>query len=182
MRRAGPGAAALAGLLLMLPCGGTAIAATPAPPPAAAPTAAAAPGTVVRKDTLRATPAVTAKAVGTVASGAPVSLGERRGFWQRVDSGGLRGWLRLASIRARGGSSGGAGLAALATGRGLGGAVSSTAARGLSATDLTGATPDPAALARVEALAVGEDEARRFSTEAGLVPQSSPYLKPGRKP
>ena len=99
MRRAGPGAAALAGLLVLLPCGGRAIAATPAPPPAAAPTAAAAPGTVVRKDTLRATPAVTAKAVGTVASGAPVSLGERRGFWQRVDSGGLRGWL-LAAVAA----------------------------------------------------------------------------------
>jgi hypothetical protein len=136
-------------------------------------------GTVTRDDVIRAEPVATGAAVATVRTGATVSVVDRNGFWRRVEGPAGKGWLRMSSVRVDSAASAGAGLAALATGRGAtGNVVTTSGARGISAEDLTGATPDAAELQEVETLAVTPEQARRFAGEAGLAPRELAYLPP----
>ena len=51
-------------------------------------------------DVVRAEPAPSAAAVLRLKAGAPVVLGERRGFWRRIESEtGASGWVRLSTLR-----------------------------------------------------------------------------------
>jgi hypothetical protein len=80
-------------------------------------------------------------------------------------------------VRVDSAASAGAGLAALATGRGAtGNVVTTSGTRGISAEDLTGAAPDAAELQEVETLAVTPEQARRFAGEAGLASRDLAYL------
>lgn len=134
-------------------------------------------GTVTRDDVIRAEPLATSATVAQVKTGAKLGILERNGFWRRVEGPEGQGWLKLSSVRVESGESAGAGLAALATGRGAtGNVVTTSGTRGISAEDLTGSSPDTAELQRVEALAVAPEEARVFAADGGLVPRSLAYL------
>jgi hypothetical protein len=139
---------------------------------------AAVPGVTTRRDSLRQTPAASAKVVTVLPAGANVGMAERRGFWQRVESPTGNGWLKLASVRSLSGKADTAGLAALATGRGMtGNIVSSSGARGLSAEDLVEASANTETLAALETWGVAEQEARQFAGDGELVARKLPYLR-----
>jgi Bacterial SH3 domain len=136
-------------------------------------------GTVTRDDVIRAEPAAAGARVAGIKAGTTVKVAERSGFWRRVESTAGNGWLKLSSVRVDSGDSSGAGLAALATGRGAtGNVVTTSGTRGVSAHDLTGAAPDAAELQRVEAMGVTGEQASAFATDAGLTPRSLDYLAP----
>ena len=134
-------------------------------------------GTITRDDVLRAGPVATATPVGKIAQGASVDVIDRNGFWRRVSGPAGQVWLKLSSVRVNSGTTAGAGLAALATGRGAtGNVVTTSGTRGISADDLTGATPDTAELQTVEALAVTPEQARAFAGEGHLVARRVEYV------
>jgi len=134
-----------------------------------------------KDETLRAEPAVTAASVGTATSGSPVSLKERKGFWQQVQVGNLTGWVKLSSIALGDGDTAASGLAAMATGRGASGnVVAASGTRGLSAEELSSARPDQQELARLLAISVPAAAKAEFVSQAKLSPRSIPYIMPSR--
>jgi len=143
-------------------------------------------GTVTKEDVIRAEPAPTSAAVGHVKPGATVSVLDRNGFWRRIEGPAGVGWLKMSSVRVDSGASAGAGLAALATGRGAtGNIVTTSGTRGISAEDLTEAVPDTDELQRLEARGVTPEQARAFAEEAGLTGRTVGYVMPaagGRSP
>ncbi|MFM1886288.1 MAG: hypothetical protein RL026_1445 [Pseudomonadota bacterium] len=142
---------------------------------------ASTPGVTTRKDSVRQSPLANAKVVTVLPAGAKVTLTGRKGFWQQVESGGRNGWLKLASVRSLSGKADTAGLAALATGRGMtGNIVSSSGARALSAEDLLDATEDAQELALLESWNTPEAQVRQFAAEAPLAPRKLPYVTPSR--
>ena len=142
--------------------------------------AAAVQGTVTRDDVIRAEPAPTGASVASIKAGTTVSVVQRSGFWRRVESAAGNGWLKLSSVRVESGSSSGAGLAALATGRGAtGNVVTTSGTRGVSAEDLVGAAPDTAELQRLEAMGVTGEQASAFASDVGLTSRSVDYLSTG---
>ncbi len=139
--------------------------------------AAAVQGTVTQDDVIRAEPTPTGASVASIKAGATVNVVQRSGFWRRVDSAAGNGWLKLSSVRVDSGSSSGAGLAALATGRGAtGNVVTTSGTRGVSAEDLVGAAPDTAELQRLEAMEVTGEQASAFASDVGLTSRSVEYL------
>jgi hypothetical protein len=141
--------------------------------------AAAVQGTVTQDDWIRAEPASTGVSVASIKAGATVNVVQRSGFWRRVEGAAGNGWLKLSSVRVDSGNSSGAGLAALATGRGAtGNVVTTSGTRGVSAEDLVGAAPDTAELQRLEAMGVTGEQASAFASEVGLGSRSVDYLSP----
>ncbi len=126
---------------------------------------------------LQAQPAATAPATGSVKAGALVDVVARKGFWAQVrgGGGGGTGWLKLSRLSLDKG--GGAGeIAALASGRtGTGNVVSASGGRGLDAADLTGATPDNAAVAALSS--ASESAAAQFAAAGNLKARSIAYLR-----
>jgi len=106
-------------------------------------------------DSLRAEPSPSAAVVVRLKAGQAVTLGERRGFWRRVDAAagaaGTTGWVRLSTLRLPNAKPA-PGLAALGTGREASGNIAlvsgarSVAGRGalVQAATLRAAKPDPA--------------------------------------
>jgi hypothetical protein len=126
------------------------------------------------------------KTVKSLAANTPVKLLKREGFWVEVEAAGLKGWVKLSTVN-MGTSS--PGLNPMDTGRsGKGNIVSTSAARGLSAKDLTLAKPDPVQFAELQKLAVSSAEAEAFAKSGELhtrkialitaTPQSSDSAKP----
>jgi hypothetical protein len=141
--------------------------------------AAAVQGTVTQDDVIRAEPASTGASVAAIKAGAAVNVVQRSGFWRRVESTAGNGWLKLSSVRVDSGESSGAGLAALATGRGAtGNVVTTSGTRGVSAEDLVGAAPDAAELQRLEAMEVTGGQANAFASDVGLASRNLDYLSP----
>ena len=139
--------------------------------------AAALQGTITRDDWIRAEPVATGSAVARIRTGTTVTVRERSGFWKRVESPAGNGWLKISSVREASGQTAGAGLAALATGRGAtGNVVTTSGTRGISAEELTAATPDEAELKQVESLVVTAAAAGEFAAGAGLAPRAIAYL------
>jgi len=124
---------------------------------------------------LQAQPAAAAPATGSVKAGALVDVVARKGFWAQVRGGGGTGWLKLSRLSLDKG--GGAGeIAALASGRmGTGNVVSASGGRGLDAADLTGATPDNAAVAALSS--ASESAAAQFAAAGNLKARSIAYLR-----
>jgi hypothetical protein len=136
---------------------------------------------LARDEVLRAEPLPTAAPVGTVPSGAPVDLKERKGFWQKVTAGNLTGWVKLSSLDLGDGEAAVSGLAALATGRGASGnVVAASGTRGLSAEDLSAAEPDEEELARLLAISVTPVAQAQFAAQGKLSPRVIPYIAPIR--
>jgi hypothetical protein len=147
------------------------LAATPAIKPAAKSTAQAA--RVARAADLRAEPANGAELLQVLAADTQIGVLERRGGWYRVTVGEGGGWLRLTAVRfATGAQSDGgasASLRFLQSGRkGVTTGTVTTGVRGLSEADLANAVPDPAAVDRLDALAVPADDARRYAADLKL--------------
>ena len=123
--------------------------------------------------------AADARTVANLADGAPVKVLERGGGgWTRIESGGQQGWVRVFHLRfpavaqASADSSGGLGSLTSALGfgrdRSKGATVATTGVRGLSPEDLKNASPDHAALARMQSYRADKAGAERFARDGKL--------------
>ena len=142
--------------------------------------AQAAPGTLLRDESLRKEPSATAAVSARVSRGTAVDIVTRRGGWLQVRTARFQGWVRLLSVRAGSGGSGGAGLGdvvGVATRRADPSRVVSVAGvRGLSETDLKQAEFSPEELSRLDDYAVTPSQARSHASKAGLVVANVPSL------
>ncbi len=171
-------------------------AAIAAPAPSATPTvrvaapapASAQPGRVARTTDLRDKPANDGAMLRVVPANTAIEVAERQGGWYRVTVEGAAGWLRLSAVRfgapgtssnAGGGSSA---LSFLQSGRSAvtTGSVT-TGVRGLSEEGLSKAEPNHAAVAALDAMAVSNEDARRYAAELPLAAVDVAYVKPPDK-
>ena len=115
---------------------------------------------------LKETQSLESKTVKNLASNTPIKILKREGFWVQVEVAGAKGWVKLSSVNMAGQTPG---ITPLDTGRtGKGNVVSTSAARGLSAKDLTLAKPDPAQFEELKRLSVDSNEADKFAKAGGL--------------
>jgi hypothetical protein len=122
--------------------------------------------------------AADARTVANLAEGAAVKVLERGGGWTRIDAGGQQGWVRVFHLRfpavAQASADSGGGLANLTSALGLGrdrskgATVATTGVRGLSPEDLKNASPDNAALARMQSYRADKASAERFARDGKL--------------
>ncbi|NDP48196.1 MAG: SH3 domain-containing protein, partial [Sulfuriferula multivorans] len=70
----------------------------------------ASPGTVLRNDRLFSQPSSGSKVEANVSKGTNVNIISKQGGWLRVTAGRTTGWIRLLSVRAGAGGSGGSGV------------------------------------------------------------------------
>lgn len=144
--------------------------------------ALAATGTLLRDETLRATPSATAAATAELSKGANVEILARQGGWLQVRAGSKTGWVRLLSVRASAASQrdvGGelAGVIGMGTRQADPGRVVSVAGvRGLSEQDLKAARFNAQELELLDRYAVSRAAAQAFAREAGLASRSIDYL------
>lgn len=104
--------------------------------------------------------------VGQAAEGSTLQVLERSGFWLRIRTNNLTGWVRAATIKF-GAASGGA--VTLDTGRTTrGNIVSTSAARGMSKGQLLAAVPDISAVNRLDLLVPPTDAVASFRANARL--------------
>jgi len=135
-----------------------------------------------RATELREVPAESGRSLAALPAQSPLTrLGERQGRWIRVRTeAGATGWLHLFDVGTPSGATGSVASGALRSVASLfskGGPSSATTVptstigvRGLSAEDLAQAQPNPAAVARMEALRQSENQARAFAKAAALQP------------
>ena len=121
-----------------------------------------------------------ARTVANLSDGAPVRVLERGGGgWTRIDAGGQQGWVRVFHLRfpavAQTSTDSGGGVlgnvtSALGFGRdrSRGATVATTGIRGLSPEDLKNASPDHAALARLQSYRADKASAERFARDGKL--------------
>lgn len=149
----------------------------------------AAPGTLLRDETLRSQASATAPVTARVSRGTAVDIVSRRGGWLQVRTARTQGWVRLLSVRAGRGGSGGAGLGdvvGVATRRADPSRVVSVAGvRGLSEDQLRQARFDADELARLDNHAATLSQARNHASKSGLasvnvpsLPRSQAYVAP----
>ena len=142
--------------------------------------AAAETGAVIRAGDLKATPFIDGATAAKVAANQQVTVFARQGGWVQVDAGGQKGWLRMLNLRLQGGSSPAAGQANLRAASLLrtnsSGRTVTTGIKGLGEEDLQNASPDPAQVARLAALAVPASEASANAHASGLVEHPVNYL------
>ena len=104
----------------------------------------------------------------------------RSGGWLQIRTARAQGWVRLLSVRAGQGGSGGAGLGdvvGVATRRSNPSRVVSVAGvRGLNEEELKQAQFSPEELARLDGQTVSQPEARSYANRAGLVVARVPSL------
>ena len=140
----------------------------------------AAPGTLLRDETLRAQASATASVTGQASRGTAVDIVSRRGGWLQVRTPRAQGWVRLLSVRAGQGGSGGAGLGdvvGVATRRADPSRVVSVAGvRGLSEDQLRQARFDADELARLDNFAATLSQARSHANKSGLASVNVPAL------
>jgi hypothetical protein len=133
---------------------------------------------------IAALPAVAQEAAFTnrateLAEGASVKVLERGGGgWTRIDAGGQQGWVRVFHLRfpavAQASADSGGGLGNLTSALGFGrdrskgATVATTGVRGLSPEDLKNASPDNAALARMQSYRADKAAAERFARDGKL--------------
>lgn len=140
----------------------------------------AAPGTLLRDEILRTQPTASAAMSARATRGTAVDIVTRRGGWLQVRTARSQGWVRLLSVRAGRGGSGGAGLGdvvGVATRRSSPSRVVSVAGvRGLSEEELKEAQFSPEELARLDNYAVTQSQARSHASKARLVVANVPSL------
>lgn len=140
---------------------------------------------IKRATELREAPGESAASRGGLPVATPVTrTGPRQGPWIEVRTAqGSSGWIHMfdvgSTVPAQGGNTATGALRGLTSffGRGSAQAPATTTAtatigiRGLGAEDIANAQPDPAAVARAEALRLDATRARQFGTDATLVAQ-----------
>ena len=147
--------------------------------------------TVLRDTELRAEPFSDAAVVAKIRAKARIRVLQRKGGWyQARDNRNQTGWLRMSTIRFGDGTSaksdsGGSGLGQtmrfLSTGRsGASGTTVATGIRGLDSADVSNASPDHAAVKRVDSFKVGAEDARAFAQTAELRSKSVDYMEEDR--
>lgn len=142
--------------------------------------AAAETGAVIRAGDLKATPFIDGATSAKVAANQQVTVLNRQGGWVQVDAGGQKGWLRMLNLRLQGGSGPAQGQANVRAASLLrtnsSGRTVTTGIKGLGEEDLKNASPDPAQVARLDALAVPPSEASANAHASGLVEHPVNYL------
>jgi hypothetical protein len=139
-------------------------------------------GTMIKPETLYASPAGNSARLGSVSRGAPVTVIKRQGGWLQVASGRSRGWVRLLSVRTGAAyrSNGAAdivGMAQMATGKRQPGQIVATAGvRGLNEEDLKEAHYSADGIAQLERYTISGSTARSFAAQGGLRATSVAYL------
>ena len=136
-------------------------------------------GTVLKADTLRATPFADAKSVGTISKNDTVDILAKKGAWLQLKTKKSTGWVRLLSVKRGGVSSSNQvkGLADVASGRaGTGKVVSTTGIRGLSAEELKTAQFNETEMKKLESYTLTPNEGQKFATAGGLTASKIPYL------
>lgn len=119
------------------------------------------------------------KTVKSLPANTTVKLIKREGFWVEIEAAGSKGWVKLSTINM---GSQSPGLNPMDTGRaGKGNIVSTSAARGLSAKDLTLAKPDPAQFAELQKLSISAADADKFAKSGGLTTRQIALLAAGPK-
>lgn len=136
-------------------------------------------GTVTRPTQIVAAPYSDAAAKGMLREQQSVEIIERQGGWYNVKADdGRTGWLRLSSIRLgaieKEEESGGFWASVFSfTGRSQARTASATTGiRGLSAEEIQGAEPNPAAVKRLANFAPDDSDARAFAAGIGLKAQN----------
>ena len=115
--------------------------------------------------TLRAEPTASGKVVKVLSEAAPVDVIGRKGFWINVKVVESEGWLSIKELSA---SKSGSKMP-INTGRQTkGNIVATSAARGLTAEDLTSANPDFDAFGQLTGLGVAAGDAEKFAKEGQL--------------
>lgn len=142
--------------------------------------------TALRNTELRAEPFSDAAIVARVKSQSVLTILQRQGGWyQARDSRNRTGWLRMSTIRIGTGSAaqgGDGGIAQtlnfLSTGRsGASGVTVATGIRGLDSADVANATPDHAAVKRLDRYKVSAARAKNFALNAKLRSQRINYVE-----
>ena len=149
---------------------------------------AAEPGQTLLASELKREPFADAEAVTNLPAGATLSVLRRQGGWLEVQSAEKQqGWLRLSSVKLTGSAAakGDSGLDELwnvaRSGRsGNTGITVATGIRGLGTDELKNAKPDPEAVKKMKAYAVGRPEAEAYAAKIPLRAQQVEYLaEPG---
>jgi len=126
-----------------------------------------------------------AKTIATLPENTAVKVVQRGGGWTKVEGGGQSGWVRAFHLRfpttVETSSSSGGGLLGGLTGGLFGGktkqaTTATVGIRGLSAEDFKNASPDGAALVKMESFRVDKAGAQAFAREAKLSSVSINYL------
>lgn len=127
-------------------------------------------GVTVRASALMQEPYSDAAQLAELPEQTAVTVLARQGAWMQVQAGDQSGWLRLLNVRLGGGvrAQGDSGVAkavnvALS---GSSGTAVATGVRGLDQEQIANATPDLAALDRLDAFAASEADARALASEA----------------
>lgn len=142
-----------------------------------------------RATDLKERPALDARTLAPLASGASVKVLSRQGAWTQVESGAQRGWVRAFHLRFQSSvetSSSGNALGGITSIFGFGSRkapetsrVATLGIRGLTSEDFKNASPDPAALRKLQSFRSDKSSAERFAREAKLVPVAVAYAKEG---
>jgi len=131
-----------------------------------------------RATELKERAAADARTVAPLPEGASLKVLERAGGWTRVEAEGRQGWVRVFHLRfpvtAQAGTESGGVLGNVTSALGFGrertkgATVATTGIRGLSPEDLKNASPDTAALARLQSYRADKASAERFAREGRL--------------
>jgi hypothetical protein len=132
--------------------------------------------------------AAEAQTLGTLPENTAVKVLARGGGWTQVEAGGQKGWVRVFHLRFPAtveGSSASSGnpLSGLSSALGFGRktsqqtTIATTGIRGLSPEDLKNASPDPAALAKLQSYRADKAAGERFARDAKLAAVVIQYLE-----
>lgn len=142
------------------------------------------PGKTLLAVELKQEPFIDAQTVSKLEANAELDVLKRQGGWMQVKTtAGLKGWLKMTSIRLGAateakGESGLGSLAKLAlTGRsGNTGVTATTGVRGLSPEELRNATPNPQAVKQLDQYTANKSKAQSFAKAGQLQAQNIEYL------
>ena len=144
------------------------------------------PASTNRATELKERPAMDARTVAPLPADAPVKVLSRQGGWTQVEAGAQRGWVRAFHLRFQS-------TVEASSGGGVGGSITSIfgfgsrdapktskvatlGIRGLTPEDFKNASPDPAALRKMQSYRADKASAERFAREAKLAPVRVSYL------
>lgn len=142
-----------------------------------------------RATELRDRPAADARVVAPLAADSPVKVLARQGGWTQVEAGTQRGWVRAFHLRFQStveSSSGGGVGGSITSIFGFGSReapktskVATLGIRGLTPEDFQNASPDQAALRKLQSYRADKASAERFAREAKLAPVAVAYVGSG---
>jgi len=140
-----------------------------------------------RATDLKDRPALDARTLAPLAANTPIKVLARQGGWTQVEAGQQRGWVRAFHLRFQStvetstSSSGGSSITSIF---GFGSRkapetskVATIGIRGLTPEDFKNASPDPAALRRLQSYRSDKASAERFAKEAKLAPVAVAYAE-----